>query len=116
MGIDGCTLILLHKHHNTEHLPAMGSVPISKAKPTTLPALRPGRVLSNLAAEFVEVRAGREICDRTTEVHDDHRESETANDGNATAVPLPKFIKTVDRFMTLEEAPEYDNSHTPADA
>ncbi|KAH6962420.1 hypothetical protein BKA56DRAFT_174357 [Ilyonectria sp. MPI-CAGE-AT-0026] len=81
-------------------------------------ALRPARVLSNIAAEFVEVKAGREICRRATGTlveavdgqpssnritdigdGDDDEEEETG-----ATIPSPKFVSPLDRFRPEDEA------------
>ncbi|GAB1312063.1 hypothetical protein MFIFM68171_02273 [Madurella fahalii] len=70
---------------------------------STFVATRPTRVLSNSAAEFVETRAGAEICRRATgdlvggSKHEESLESALAG---------VKFVPQLDRFMPENEAPE----------
>lgn len=86
-------------------------------------ALRPARVLSNIAAEFVEVKAGREICRRATgtlvEAVDGQPSSNRITDigdgddgeEEATGITMasPKFVSPLDRFRPDGEAQRCDH-------
>jgi hypothetical protein len=74
--------------------------------------------LSNPAAEFVETRAGREVCRRATgglvdiideqEVAEDMTGVEISRSSNAPDsdihVRAPKFSSSLDRFMPVKQA------------
>lgn len=66
--------------------------------------------LSNSVAEFVEFRAGSEICRRAT-----GDLVETREDAKVVEAALSelKFVAHRDTFMTKDDAPEYDHSSPP---
>lgn len=83
---------------------------------------RPARVLSNVAAEFVELKAGREICRRATGTFVEPVDEQLAGnritdigDGDdddeeaiGIPVPCPKFVSPLDRFRPEDEAQRCD--------
>ncbi|KAK0392759.1 hypothetical protein NLU13_2254 [Sarocladium strictum] len=85
----------------------------------TFPPSRHDRLLSNSAAEFVELRAGGELCRRDGAgqgrfVHrqgvvGDARITDTAGSGRQVALDVdhqaPKFVSGLDRFVPAENAP-----------
>lgn len=81
----------------------------------TAMVLRQEGLLGNVAAEFVEVRAGKELCRRATGdlVGEDQvvgLSNQAADDGNAegTGVLTPEFVPALDRFMPKNEALKYE--------
>ncbi|KAH7303070.1 hypothetical protein B0I35DRAFT_517535 [Stachybotrys elegans] len=87
--------------------------PLTVAGKSAFLSSRTERVLSNSAAEFVEVRAGREICRRATggllNIVDEQEIVKITDEGNEEALEVtieaPKFVRETDRFVPKDEAP-----------
>lgn len=87
-------------------------------------ASRPAPVLSNIAAEFVEVKAGREICRRATgtlveavdeqpagnRITDIGDDDDVDEETTRIIVSSPKFVSPLDRFRPEDEAQRCDHS------
>lgn len=78
-------------------------------------ATKPKRVLSNIAAEYIEVTAGHDIGSRTATIRSVDIFDEDGNidgtsrvdsAGNNATGRIPEFVPELDRFVSLDETPK----------